>query len=191
MNLRVLLTLAVVLLSATTVFAQAQDVPFQVGYSGNLAIGDSYVNFTNTGASGGNICVNVYTFSPDEQLVACCTCTVTPNGLVSVSVKNGLINKTLTPAIPAAVVVKALATNGGACNAATPGALVPGLIGWQTTIHQGPAGPALSDNQMVPSSLSAAELTRVSSLCGFIQSNGSGYGICAGCTTGALGGAKK
>ena len=192
MNLRVLLVMAVVLLSATTVFAQAQDTPFQVRYAANLAAGDSFVNITNTGAAGGNLCVNVYTFSPDEQLVSCCTCTVTPNGLMRLSAKNDLVNNTLTPAVPAAVVVKLLATVGGACNAATPGALAPGLLAWGTTIHAAPAGGYdTTETKFAPATLSAAELSRISALCGFIQSNGSGYGICNSCRIGAYGGAKK
>ena len=35
--------------------------------------------------------------------------------------------------------------------------------------------------------LSAAELARVTSFCGFIQSNGSGFGICRSCRLGGLG----
>jgi hypothetical protein len=35
--------------------------------------------------------------------------------------------------------------------------------------------------------LSAAELAHITSTCGFIQSNGSGFGICNGCAAGGLG----
>jgi hypothetical protein len=55
------------------IFAQnpiTADSPFQVRYAANVGPGtpgDSVINITNTGTSGGTICVNVYTFSPDEQ----------------------------------------------------------------------------------------------------------------------------
>ena len=105
------------------------DYVFQIKYASNLNIGDSVVNITNTGARGaalqsgtsasitGALCANVYTFSPDEQLISCCSCPVTPNGLVSLSVKNDLTSNTLTPATPTSVVIKLLfsAPIGGSC----------------------------------------------------------------------------
>jgi hypothetical protein len=195
MNLRVLLIMAVVLTFATSMNAQnpvTADSPFQVRYAANLAAGDSVVNITNTGATGGNICVNVYTFSPDEQLISCCSCVVTPNGLVSLSARNDLISNTLTPAVPGSIVVKLLSTAGGACNAAAPGTLATGLAAWGTTIHAAVGGGfATTETAFTPATPGAAEIGRISALCGFIQSNGSGYGVCRSCRTGALGGAKR
>ena len=94
--------------------------PFQTRYSSNLASGDSVINATNTGAGStspfptqnGNICVNVYTFSPDEQLISCCACPITPDGLVSLSARNDLISNTLTPGVPTSIVIKLLASAG-------------------------------------------------------------------------------
>src|ERR1035438_2886953 len=96
--------------------------PFQISYAANLADGDSFVDITNAGSSGaglqsgttaaitGAICANVYAFTPDEQMVSCCSCPVTPNGLVSLSAKNDLASNKITLAIPSALVVKVLAT---------------------------------------------------------------------------------
>ena len=190
---------------------------FQVRYASNLTIGDSVVNFTNDGASStatgletggfqnGNLCVNVYAYSPDEQLVSCCTCLVTPNGLASLSVSNDLVSNTLTPIRPSAAVVKLVGSSGvnGSCNAATvsrTGAnlLTPGLIAWGTTIHAlpttngTPAGTyGVTETAFSRATLSNAELMRMTQLCGFIQANGSGYGICKSCRFGGLGAATK
>ena len=190
--------------------------PFQVRYASNLNVGDSVVNFTNTGESStvafpgqnGNICVNVYAFSPDEQLISCCSCVVTPDGLNSVSANTDLISNTLTPARPTSIVVKLLATvaapgtPGPSCNPSTAGTLANplanGLAAWGTTIHAQPvtAGTppttyGVTETRFLSSTLSAAELTRITTLCGFIQTNGSGFGICRSCRLGGLGAVKE
>jgi hypothetical protein len=196
MQLRIQLVLASLAL-ATVAFAQ--DDAFQVRYASNLNIGDSVINVTNTGTSGtagafgqisGNICVNVYTFDPAEELVSCCSCSVTPNGLQSISVRGSLTSNPLTPAIPTSVVIKLLATAGGACNASAPGALAAGMRAWGTTIHALPTSPVsygVTETEFSNGGLSAAELANLTTFCGFIQANGSGFGICSGCSTGGLG----
>src|SRR5208283_458781 len=130
MHMRFKLALAALAFS-TAAFAQS-DV-FQIKYAANLNIGDSFVNFTNSGATvangvSQNICINLYTFDPQEELISCCTCTVTPNGLVSLSVIKSLISNPLTPAIPTAVVVKAIATT--ACIGSGDVTIAHGLLAW-------------------------------------------------------------
>src|SRR5271168_1925008 len=136
MQMRFTLALAALAFS-TVVFA---DDTFQIKYAANLNIGDSYVNFTNSGATvangvSQNLCINLYTFDPAEELIACCTCSVTPNGLVSLSVLKSLISNPLTPAVPTSVVIKAVAST-GACNASQIGTRAHGLLAWGTTLHK-------------------------------------------------------
>ena len=208
MNLRPLILAA--LACATVALAQnpvTADSPFQVRYASNLNIGDSVINITNSGARGaalasgtsasttGAICVNVYAFSPDEQMISCCSCPVTPNGLVSLSARNDLISNTLTPAVPTSIVIKLLATApvGGSCStsAQLAGAptLAPGMAAWGTTLHATPtAGTfATTETAFTPASLSAGEFARLQGLCTFINANGSGFGICRSCRLGGLG----
>src|SRR5438552_3045876 len=183
------------------------DAPFEVRYASTLSIGDSVVNLTNSGARGaglasgtsasttGAICANVYTFSPDEQLISCCSCPVTPNGLVSLSAKSDLISNTLTPAVPTSIVIKILATVpvAGSCNnsaaAVTAATLAPGLASWGTTLHAGPTALPLfgTETAFTPATLSASELGRLNDLCNFILANGSGFGVCRSCRLGGLG----
>jgi len=199
--------LALSALVATSAFGQpipgSPSDSFQVRYASNLNVGDSVINITNAGtqntANGAlqNLCANVYTFSPDEQLISCCACTVTPNALVSLSARNDLISNTLTPAVPTSIVVKIIATAAtGTCNAATvtAAALAPGLRNWGTTIHAAPTTPVtyqVTETSFREAGLSAAELARVTSFCGFIQANGSGFGICRSCRLGGLGSVKQ
>jgi hypothetical protein len=122
MSHRLTLVCATLALSASAAFGQILiDTVgasfYAVGYAANLNIGDSVLNLSNAGIQGaffgatpfkteGNICVNVYTFDPQEEEIACCACLVTPNGLNSLSAKADLISNPLTPAIPTSIVVK-------------------------------------------------------------------------------------
>jgi len=206
MNLRVSVLVAMCFVLATAAYGQAiAGAPvdaFQVRYASNLQVGDSVINITNAGTQntvGGaltNICANVYTFSPDEQLISCCSCVVTPNALVSLSARNDLISNTLTPAVPNSIVVKLVATAGTSCNASNvPAAnLAAGMRAWGTTLHAEPGtSPAyvVTETAFDKAGLSAAELARITSFCGFIQANGSGYGICRSCRLGGLGAVKQ
>ena len=193
-------TLAIVALALAPA-AFADDI-FQVRYAANLNIGDSVINITNTGANTDivtgtdNICANIYTFDPAEELISCCSCNVTPNGLQSLSVLKSLISNPLTPAIPTAVVVKIIASDDDNCNAAAPGSgggLAHGLLAWGTTLHQNTSTAAASysvtETAFSFADLSSPERIHIIQTCGFIQSNGSGFGICKGCAAGGLGAA--
>ena len=172
---------------------------FQVGYAANLNLGESYIDITNAGTlngthPAGNICANVYVFSPDEQLASCCSCLVTPDALNNLGVNRDLVSNTLTGVIPTSVVVKMVASvpaSSSTCaNSAVtvnPKNLAPGMRVWGTTLHSAPAGGvALTENQFSPALLSTSELANLTSLCGFIIDDGSGFGICKSCRTGGL-----
>jgi hypothetical protein len=47
-------------------------------------------------------------------------------------------------------------------------------------------GQTIAVRGLPNAAISAAELARITSLCGFIQANGSGYGICRSCRLGGL-----
>lgn len=213
MYLRNVILVALVLAIAASAQITA-DSPFQVRYAANLNLGESYINVSNTGANGapllgpgfggavGNICVNVYAFSPDEQLISCCSCLVTPNGLVNLGVNRDLTSKTLTGVIPTSVVVKLVSTiagtggTGTSCTnsaaTATAGALAAGMVAWGTTLHATPVAgtTATTETAFTPATLSAGELASITGRCASIIGNGSGFGICASCRAGGLGGGR-
>jgi hypothetical protein len=207
-----------ILVLTVVAFAQnpiTADSPFQIRYAANTTFGESYVNITNSGANGapllgpgfggavGNLCVNVYAFSPDEQMISCCSCLVTPNGLVNLGVNRDLTSKTLTGVIPTSVVVKLVASlageagTGTSCtNSAatvTTATLAAGMLAWGTTNHFNATsgGYDVTETAFSPASLSAGELASLGGRCASILGNGSGFGICASCRTGALGAQKQ
>jgi hypothetical protein len=209
-------TFAALALAFATV-AFAQDGGFQVRYAANLNIGESYIDIGNDGANGapllgpgfgaasGNMCVNVYAFDPNEELVSCCSCLITPDQTVHLGVNADLTVKTLTGVVPTSVTVKLVATLAGAggsgtgtvCNnsaasIAGTGSVVTGMVAWGTTLHPGQTTGtyATTETPFTNATLSAGELSSIVGRCAAIIGNASGFGICNSCHNGALGAAK-
>ena len=165
-----------------------------------LSGGGNLINLTNAGTVGGNdrtdfICANIYTFDQAQELISCCYCPLSPNALASLNVETDLVATpvSLTPGIPSGVTVGLVATadyGPGTCNAAAPGFLVPGLRAWGTTVHIAGGSPFLTETAFSQVGLGFTEYFKMTSFCGFIQQNGSGYGICKSCSPAILGAAK-
>lgn len=204
--------------------AGGADGSYQVRYVTNLNVADAVINITNAGSLTGNdpagrICANIYVFDPNEEPVSCCSCPITPNGLVSLSARDSLISNPVTAAAPTSVVVKILYTvapggNGtsggsGTCDAAalplspvsgtppafpaTAGALTlaRGGIAWATTAHKDTStvqnSYRVTETRFDNAVLSPTEYIKVVSICNFIQTYGSKFGICKGCRSGGMG----
>jgi hypothetical protein len=67
------------------------------------------------------------------------------------------------------------------------------MVAWGTTLHATPVTGtyAVTETAFAEKGLSAGELARVTSFCGFIQANGSGFGICRSCRLGGQGAVKQ
>ena len=84
------------------------------------------------------------------------------------------------------------------CNAATvdPTKLVSGLRAWGTKLHAAPGGSfAVTETPFSKVGLGGtgpgSEFAKMTSFCGFIQADGSKFGICNSCTPGAQGAQKQ
>jgi hypothetical protein len=186
------------------------DGPYQVRYAANLASGESYVEIINDGANGappggpgfgvqvGTICVSAYFIDPGEELISCCSCTVTANQTVEFGVVGNLTNNgkgTLNGTIPPSVTIKLLGQPGACASnaAATVAFPVGGFVALGTTLHQTATTGSLTTTEapFANASLSPSELTSLTGRCANIIGNDSTYGVCAGCTSGALGASKR
>ncbi len=162
------------------------------------------LNGPGFGAASGNICVNVYAFSPDEQLVSCCSCLITPNGLISLAVDSDLLSNTLTGIRPSSVTVKlisSLAGTGGTGSSCTNSAAlvqknlnspfplaVRGINAWGVKLLTTPVVNSFAVGE-VPFSLATLSFTDLASItnrCANIIGNGSSFGICRSCRAGGL-----
>ena len=213
---KMILAFAVVVLLAGTALAQGttvlpqpsgvEDSTYLVNYF-SLNIGppapDGWVRISNTGfrATGnntgpanGNICANIYVFDAFEEMVACCSCNTTPDGLRFLDVFSTLTYYPLQyPAKPINGVIKILgsynAGNGAsACDARTSpgtGTITNGLRAWGTHVqYPVTVGAntvyAQTETEFASAPLSTQELVNLSATCAYTQQLGTGAGIC-GC----------
>ena len=142
--------------------------------------------------SGVKLCANIYVFDAQQEPTECCSCLITPNGLVTTSVKNQLTNNPLTGVVqPDGVVqiVSSLVPPGG-CDA-TFGAVAgpptipttapfPEVDSWLTHIQNkvGTAFP-ITEGEGVEELLTTGEFDDLAIDCAFVQEFGSGQGTCS------------
>ncbi len=75
-------------------FGSGVEDAFQITYVSQLNNADTVINISNAGTvagatpltgvgvAAGDLCVNIYVYTPDQQEVACCSCRVTHNEIV-------------------------------------------------------------------------------------------------------------
>jgi len=164
---------------AAILSAQAIDPDtFKVSYfANNLAADSNTVRVTNVGTSGGNICADIYVFDPNQELSECCSCLVTPDGLLELSVHFDLTSNPLTgvPLDTGAIKIVSAAVSGGACSLPTSPKPTPGIRAWATHLQN---NESQTETEFSDSGLSAVELGRLAAQCKAIQLVGSGKGVC-------------
>src|SRR3982074_701449 len=118
---------ALVLAVAST-GAVGQDNVFALSYFSNantLGAPDAVLRLVNDGtvsdaSPAGDLCASIYVFDSREELNECCSCRVTPNGILSLSVNNSLTSNTVTGQTLTRGVVKIVSSKpvAGRCDAA-------------------------------------------------------------------------
>ena len=203
---KLLVLVAVVALAAIPSFAQFPvTAPYLVDYFSNNpgpgGAADQTIRLVNVGQFGtplssptGDICANVYVFDANQEMVACCSCRVTPNGLLSISVANSLTNNPVTSVVPVNGDIKIISTQASGTTACTPltynGGIAASLVGWASHIETSAgtaSGTFISVGELlgwpgVPDAAgpNASEQTFLLQGCQFARYLGSGKGTC-GC----------
>ena len=193
LGLLLLPILAITLLLGGNAFA---DDAYQVTYYSNAnttGAPDGTLRITNTGATvangvSQNLYAAIYVFDDSEEMQECCSCVITPDGLLSESVNKELTNNTVTGIKPTRGIIKVIGTTGS--NPASITSLAHGLAGWMTQIQgsqinlttsKWSAPFVINQSPLPPADLSAAELEVLTSTCGYATILGSGRGTCS-CT---------
>ena len=139
---------------------------------------DATVRIINDGETGGNLWADFYVFDDSEELSECCSCIVTPDGLLSEDVKTELTANPLSGPIRQRGVIKVISDSDG--NATDPYP-VAGLRGWATHVQKAVSGYALTETPLADANYSSYEAGALGPICGILLQLGSGYGSCT-CT---------
>ena len=170
-----LLLLAIALLmgiATGTAAAQAvtstgdNSVYFVSYFSNNVAAApDATVRFINDGDTGGNLWAAFYVFDDSQELTECCACVITPDGLLSESVKTQLTAAPITGKVPSRGVIKVISSSSNDPTNVIPTA---GLRGWATHI-QGPTKSvySITETMFADSNLVGGEKALLQNLCYF------------------------
>jgi hypothetical protein len=169
--------------------AAAQDDIYDVGYftnANNSATPAAHLRFTNDGAyAAGNLCANIYVFDTAEEMEECCSCEVTPNGYLDLTVNGNLIANILDHGTkPTRGIIKEVSTRVPATGVCSPTYVSPqiGIKGWLTHIQKGATSGTYSvtETPLTDSVLSAQEYDfNLIETCSFVESLGTGTGVCS------------
>ena len=125
--------LAVIALALSgSALAQGDGSYYFVTYFSNNAVSgapDQTVRLVNDGETGGNLWADFYVFDDSEELSECCACVVTPDGLLSESVKTQLVANPLSGPIRKVGVIKVMSSSSASPISPSP---TTGLRGWAT-----------------------------------------------------------
>src|SRR5271163_2130420 len=113
-----ILTLCAGYAAAATAVSEPADV-FKVDYFANANTAgapDGTVRITNVGTSGTNLCADIYVFNYNEEISECCSCLITPNGLLTLSDRKALDANPLTGPAPTTGTVEIVSAKPGPGN---------------------------------------------------------------------------
>jgi hypothetical protein len=138
----------------------------------------------NTSSTTGDLCANIYVFDATQELEECCSCDVTSNGSLTLSVTTDLTNNP-DNGVPITSGSIAVIPGTGACDPTNP-TPAPDLAVWGTHLapgvnRAGAVNAAVVETRAEDLTLSGTEETELASLCTLIVANDSGFGLCS-CT---------
>jgi hypothetical protein len=147
---------------------------------GTVELIDPNSNGGSTVGQEPNICANIYVFYPDEEMAACCSCMLTPDGLNQLSVNNDLTSNPLTQTVLVAGAIKIVSSPATAGCQATAVSPTPAVLAWGTHILAPSTGGFwITESSFSAATLSTNELGSLQSGCKAIHLEGSGHGICS------------
>ena len=149
---------------------------------------------TNTGATAGDVCANIYVFNDTQEEAECCSCPLTANSLMTFSVINQLTRNPFSKTTESlsAGVIKIVGSKAAPCitgcfatTAAGPYTIAGGLHEWinhtESVYSQlGPITSGTSVEEFTNAALDSGELNYLQSKCAAITGGNVAGSECAG-----------
>jgi hypothetical protein len=192
------LTIAVVCLAAGFAAAQ-QDFYYVTYYSEALVVGvpAGTVHIVNPGTAltringngrplNGNLCADIYVLNNDQQVVECCSCTLTPDSERTININTNLLGNPDNPRLVTldGVIKVVSAAPNPFCDPTgdtRPVVPTPSLRLWATHFQVEPVAPTITETEeeFATAPLSSNELFNLENQCSAIFTSGSGPGVCS------------
>jgi hypothetical protein len=167
--LMLLLALAVML--GGTALAQDDSVYFTTYFSNaNTANApDATVRAVNDGDTENNLYASIYVFDDSEELTECCSCLITPDGLLSESVNKNLTAAPLTGIKPTRGVIKIISScvEDDVSTNFESNRPTAGIRAWATHVQKLASGFAVTETAFADSNLAESEKSLLEQLCYF------------------------
>jgi hypothetical protein len=168
--LMLLVALAVML--GGTALAQGDNSDYFVTYYSNANTAnapDATVRAVNDGDTEGNLYASIYVFDDSEELTECCSCLITPDGLLSESVNKNLTAAPLTGIKPTRGVIKIISSylESDVNTNFAPNEPTAGIRAWATHVQKLTSGFAVTETAFADSNLAASEESLLEALCLF------------------------
>jgi len=130
---------------------------------------DATIRAINDGDTGANLYASIYVFDDSEELTQCCSCFITPDGLLSESVNRNLTANPLTGIKPTRGVIKIISssTEADVTTNFAPNTPVSGIRAWATHVQKLTSGYAVSETTLADSNLVPSEQLLLEQLCYF------------------------
>ena len=146
---------------------------------------DGTLQLINTGLTSANLCAMVYVFDQKQELNECCGCTISTDGMRTLSLLYDLTANTLTGKKPRAGEIKVVPSDPAQNPQCNSGFLTPTgeLAGWETNPQVSAGVVQLTETMSKVVAMEPSEASYLQNLCGYLQTLGSGSGTCS-CGTG-------
>ena len=166
-----LLLVAAVMLGGTALAQGDNSVYFTTYFSNaNTANApDATVRAVNDGDTENNLYASIYMFDDSEELTECCSCLITPDGLLSESVHVNLTANPMTGTKTTRGVIKIISssTESDVNTGFAPNTPTPGIRAWATHVQKLTSGFAVTETPFADSNLAASEKLLLEQLCLF------------------------